>query len=662
MPDRPDSPADRLDAHLDSTPPDDRDDDLATFAERVIELGSLSDGHASEPSQVQIDRIRERVFAADRGRKGNVVMAASTFSDNRPGTTTARIHIRDHQEDRRPVSPLSMMMTAALVAIVAIAAFGVHRASLDFLPGGSDSGPDRSPGLTASPEIDDGRLDACNLTEHVSIFDRAVPNVAGLETAMRLDSDGDLVLFCNGEDIEVATAVRDVAPMRWPGVIAMAFDDHTARLLNLTNGATLDLDATTVLTKDGDFDVAGAFHYSGGAEPWLVTSLDENRESWQIIDLRSMETLALPEGTVPPDTEPAFEMVTGTDVAVITWRSEQYLSQPATPFSGGRQFTPEQRALVLPGSIGDHRWIDVVEYREHTTRRGLGFSQPFAISPDGNLLAYTTNSEGSPVIRIERATDGTPVADVNLNSLDRHTRFFITEGEPRLTVSDGEIIRIHHLRDGVPELLSEQPVVSAWWFYPTSDPDTILVSHNVAGTSVTPLDVASGEMQERYPYVAPIAMQVYGDDQLPITIVRVVPDESDAARSHVQLVNPATGEVVLESDPVAAHPVQITSFHTSLRNEGTAALVPIGYNRAVVLDAVSGETWQIEAPVDDDRLWRFSLAPDGSLIVAWPEPAAGTRDYVDGHVAPFEPGAEWIPLEGEPSGNQVPDAEGTPAT
>ena len=130
----------------------------------------------------------------------------------------------------------------------------------------------------------------------------------------------------------------------------------------------------------------------------------------------------------------------------------------------------------------------------------------------------------------------------------------------------------------------------------------------------------------------------------------------------VQLVDPATGEVVLESDPVDAHPIQIVSFSAWLRNGGELAVVPIGYNRAVVLDAGTGETWQIAAPVDDDRIWRFYPSYDGQFVTAYPEPPVGTTGVDESAywIAPLKPGAAWVPFDGN-DGEVSMLIPGTPA-
>jgi hypothetical protein len=145
--------------------------------------------------------------------------------------------------------------------------------------------------------------------------------------------------------------------------------------------------------------------------------------------------------------------------------------------------------------------------------------------------------------------------------------------------------------------------------------------------------------------VPPPWSQIFDTNQLPSVLVRVIPAELGGTPAIIQLVDPATGEVVLESDPADAHAIQIVSFTTWLRTGGELALVPIGYNRAVVLDAASGETWPIAAPGDDDRLWRFFPTYDGKFVTAYPEPLVGTSDIDEGsvYVAPLEPGGEWVP-------------------
>ena len=77
---------------------------------------------------------------------------------------------------------------------------------------------------------------------------------------------------------------------------------------------------------------------------------------------------------------------------------------------------------------------------------------------------------------------------------------------------------------------------------------------------------------------------------------------------------------------------------------------------------LSGETWQIAAPVDDDRIWRFYPSYDGQFVTAYPEPPVGTTGVDESAywIAPLKPGAGWVPFDGN-DGEVSMLIPGTPA-
>lgn len=647
MSDRMGSAADRFADWLDADGSQRAGDDLTDFADRVMREAALPQAPSAKPSREQRERIRAQVFGeVTVSQKARNPVNTQTFGMN--GTTPTAPSPQPQQGiEHARASGLSILMAAAVVALIGIAAFGLVRGSLDFTPGGSDSDPAFAPGIAMSPAATPDGVATCDRGGWVDIFTGTVPDIDAIDTAILLEEDGTLTLECDGRSEVLATGVRDTSTMLWPGVIAMVTEHDGVRLLNITSGTTLDLDGEHLLDEDGALDLVGAFYRSGTIEPWLITPVDDDHTDWRIIDLRSMESFLLSDELgkpLPRASEPAFGQITGTDVAVVIWRpNDIYL--PATPFVGGRQFPSDQRALVLPGSLEDRRWIDIAEYREQTAMRGSGFSQTFSVSPDTSLLAYTTVTDDGPVIRIEETVDGTRVADVPIDTLERDTRFMLAGNEPHLITSDGDVLRIYRLEEGDVHTVSERQGSDTWWLFPTSDPDTVLISHNAGGTSVTPLDVKSGEVQEPYRYVPPILIQIFGGYEIPQNIVRITSDSAGDRPATIQLVNPSTGDVVLESDPINVHPNQVVSFNTYLRDGGSLAVVPIGYNRAIVMDADAGVVWEVGAPVDDDRLWRFYPSMDGETIGAIPEPPTGTTEYMDAHITLSKPGAEWVPIE-----------------
>lgn len=628
MADPTDRDAERLSAWLDG---DRRDgDDLTDFASRVLRDAALP----VEPDRLtteQRDRLRARVFGgAPHTEKARPTVNAITFAPN--GATTAPIPIRE--PERHAPSKMSVLMTAALVAIIAVAGLGVLRGGID-LPGGSgDPAPTGMPALAFSPVASPPASLNCDRDQWSGIFTQQVPDLLADATYLRYDGD-TLTLHCDGGSEQIATGVRQAFTFH-TGVVAIRTERDTVQLLNVLTGESLDMASGQLLGDDGTITFADA----AAQADWLLVPVTQARADWQVIDLRSMESFLLSDelgGPLPKAYDPEFRQPIGTDVVAVTWRPQGSLVD-GTPVAGSEV----PRTLLLPGSIEHRRWIDIVDYRRPTNVQGGGVSQGFSVNTDGSLVAYTTVTDThAPVIRVEDALSGEKLVDVPLEEIDIDTRFILAGGDDAyLVVADGDTVRILGLAPGATREIAEQPGPDVTWFLPTADPETVLFVQNTNYTEITPVDVTSGESREFWMHVPPAYTQVYGDDELPKNLVRV--------GSVVQLVSVSTGEVVLESEPVDANPVQIVSFTTWLRDGGTLAVVPIGYNRAVVLDAASGETWQIAAPEDDDRLWHFFPSYDGRFVTAYPEPPVGTTDAdrSEAWVAPLDPGADWVPLEG----------------
>jgi hypothetical protein len=651
MVDPTDRDADRLDAWLDSDGKT-GGDDLTAFAGRLLRDAALPDEPA-ELSREQRDRIRARVLGgAPDTEKARPTVPAATFAPN--GATSTPIPNRE--PERSAPSKLSILMTAALVALIAVAGLVLARGSLDLPGGGGDPAPADMPALAYSPVASPAAEANCSRDQMISVFEGTVPDILK-DTAHATLDDGTLTWHCNGDSEELATGIRKANGVFWPGVIVTVTEHDTVRLLNIARDASIEFDRAPTLGDDGQTD----FVWSHGPEPWVIVPADGNRTDWRIIDVRSMDSLLLSDARGEPleePSEPDFGQITGTDVAVISWRA-RFDPRSATPIPGGIETRAATRALVLPGSIQQRRWIEVSRYGIQSSLRH-GYSDVFSVSRDGTLLAYAAEVDGDPVIRVEKAVSGERVAEVPVDALDYDTHFILAGHDDRLITSNGDAIAVHDLTSG--EIIVERAVSPvALWLYPTADPDTILVA--TGGTSVTPIDVRDGTIGDAWPYVPPVMGQLFGDYQMPKHLVRVVSAELGGTPAIIQLVNPATGEAVLKSEPVDANPVQIVSFTTWLRNGGELALVPIGYNRAVVLDAATGETWQLAAPVDDDRLWRFFPSYDGRFITAYPEPPVGTTgaNKSDAWVAPLKPGAEWVPLEGASADAAAMLVPGTPA-
>jgi len=342
---------------------------------------------------------------------------------------------------------------------------------------------------------------------------------------------------------------------------------------------------------------------------------------------------------------------------VVTWH-EPLPNLPSTPSPGGLNGVPplDHAALVLPGSIEDRRWIKVVDWNAPDEER-LPKSQVFSVSQDGELLSYVTLSDTfSPVIRIEHAVDGTHVVDVPIDEIDAGTKFLLAGREPHLVYTNGENVRIVAFVNGAAREIDEFPSPHVQSMLPTADPDIVLISDSE--TATLPVNVTTGEAPEFYQYVPPIFFQVFGGDELPANIVRVNYESKDSSASIVSLIDPATGEVVLQSDPIDQHPLEIISYRTWLRDGGNLALVQLGPDRALVMNATTQEIWEIDAPESEDPLWDFFLSWDGSYLVVESRTTNPETSETDAYIAPLEPNPDWQLIDVPTSGQ---DAAATPA-
>jgi hypothetical protein len=628
----------------DPTDPDRLDGDLGAFSERLIREAGLPPPDTA-PTVEQVARIRARALAgvtAGTTRKEHAPMPTHALAPD--GSVTAPF-----PAPREPGRAwTSLLATAAVVALIAVAALGLLRGVVDLPGGGDNPAPTAAPALAFSPEASPAADASCRRDQMVSVFEGEMPEILTDVPHATLE-EGALTWRCGGVTEELATGVRSANGAFWPGVIVIVTEADTVRLLNIASGSEIELDHAPMLGEDGETE----FVWSHGPEPWVAVPANAERTDWRIIDLRSMETMLLSDELgepLPERTRPEFGQITGTDVAVIAWdRDIDFMA--ATPLADepGVERVGTTRVLILPGSLEQRRWIGVAQYGIQSSRQ-YGYSQFASVSRNGELLAYTTLSDTSaPVIRVERAVGGERVVDVAVDEIDLDTKFILAGGDdPHLVYADGETARIVAIVPGAAREIAEIPAPGPdlLGFLPTADPDVVLFAHS--GTSVSPVDVTTGAGTEFWRYTPPPWAQVFGDNELPQYLVRVVSAELGGTPATIQLVDPATGEVVLEREGVDAHPIQVVSFTTWLRNGGELAVVPIGYNRAVVLDAAFGETWEIAAPVDDDRTWRFVPSYDGRFVTAFPEPPVGTSDVDQGDtwVAPLEPDAEWVPVEG----------------
>lgn len=649
MPDPTNTDADRFDDWLNADSRNHPRDDLTDFTLRVMREAAPPNANATEPTRDQCNRITATVF-------GRTSTQSATVKENSPMTThalsangTAPVEVPARTRDQSSSSRLSALATAALVVVLAVAAFGLFRNAFDFSFGpGSNTDPAGAPGIAFQPNATPSATSSCDTDRYVPVFEGTVPDVESITSYILLDDDGTLTLHCDDSTETLATDVKSAwnLPYTNERAIAIVTTDNSIRLVNVGNGASINLESESLLNGDGTL-VERSYYSVGG--PWFVTPANVERTDWRITDVRSMDSLLLSDeigGVLPVGYEPFWDFA-GSFVTVVTWKQFERPASatPEADVSIG-QFPSDNAALVLPGFIEDRRWIDLVEFgRQYNSQSGL--SQLFSVSPDGTLIAYPTLTETSkPVIRVEQAIDGEHVVDVAIDEIDPDTRFILAGTEPHLVTSDGETMRTYALIPDVARKIDEQldPEIAA--FLPTSDPDTILATNSYSGTSATPINVVTGAAPEYYVYVPSIFVQVYDGAELPANVVRVTsPSDTDTSAT-IQLVNPSTGEVLLESVPVDAHPIELINEPAFLRNHGSLAVVTVTKDRVTVMNAQSGEVWAMNAPVDDGKSWWFYPSPDGQYITATRiETLAEQSSGGEYFIAALTPDATWIPYE-----------------
>jgi hypothetical protein len=492
----------------------------------------------------------------------------------------------------------------------------------------------------------------CDLTYDMPVFVGSTPDAPFLDTYALLDDDGALALVCGETSEVIASGVARVVPTGWPGAIAIETLDGSIELRNITNGARLQVESGDLLdaldSHLGDpYVVAGAPH-----SPWLVSVANDDGTDWRITDLRTMESMLLSDDfdgdiTVPllPTFQTGFEAFSdrsnGNAVAVVSFQAEERPTEAdlavAAPWPGN--------AVVLPGSIENRRWIDT------WPAFGLSLIPSASVSADGTLLAYfsPTNTD-ELTIRVETAVDGDLLAEVPVERDGDDFSFstqliLLATSEPRLVHSDGtsveliswdpEVERTVIADDALPRAITT--------LLPTADPDTIVVS---GGTQAVTLDLATGEIGASYEYTAhpqTLVQFVDGDSHL-VNLIAFQSDSPAGVPATIRVVDPVSGEVLVESEPVDINPTALAGGDNvnSLARDGTLAVVPIDDGRAIVLDADSGETWEIARPVDGVEQWLFLPSEDGRLIYA-----ISRERYATGEDTPFSitaavPDAEWV--------------------
>src|SRR5699024_8508656 len=115
---------------------------------------------------------------------------------------TAPIPLREPEQPAP--SRFSNLWIAALVAIIAVAGFGLLRGDID-LPGGSDDlAPTGMPALAWSPVASPAAEADCSHDQWVSVFEGEVPELLK-DTAHATLVDGTLTWHCGGDSEELAT-------------------------------------------------------------------------------------------------------------------------------------------------------------------------------------------------------------------------------------------------------------------------------------------------------------------------------------------------------------------------------------------------------------------------------------------------------------------------
>lgn len=637
------------------------DPDFADVAETATTVHrAVGTGAASPFPADRSDAIWEQLM--NTTTVSPTVLPGATIGNGPPST----------RPDRLATTPQpgwqSYVLTATLIAAIVVAGFAaIWRITDPFT--GSGPGTTDQPGFLAQ-DTPASTETSCDLTNDIPYFVDAAPDAPFIATYALLDDDGTLTLNCEGASKVVANEVEQAAPFWWPGAIALAMRDGTVQLVNLFNGATVGLESDPLLDDDGRFTDEIDVYVSAQYSPWLISAANPDLTDWRVTDLRSMESFLLSDEVGGPLTESHRPVLlnspvtgaagaNGNETAVVSFFPDRMTPPPyaATESTPPKAVTPDGNTLVLPGSIDDRRWIATDD---------AAWLSGVSGSADGSLLAYPAVSEAEePMIRVEQTLDGRLVAEVPYDPNAGILSFLLAGAEPSLVISDGatlDTVTWEPELEGVPINYDPRVVTG---LYPTTDPNVVLM---VEARSVVPIDIATGAAGEPFQYVPSLIQQLqFIDGYSQITnIINVVSDALGDVPSTIQIVDPDSGEVLVQSDPVDVHPIVLTRGNiVSLVKGGSLAVAPISEEgRAIVLDAATGDTWEVSIPAEasSDDEWLFTASRDGRLIYA-----VSFSQYVMGedrafYLAEAVPDAEWIEVEAGSPARYIVGTHGLPDT
>lgn len=467
----------------------------------------------------------------------------------------------------------------------------------------------------------------CDLSGDIPVVTGA--DVLPWQETVMVFSDGTLSLQCNGGATVIADGVTSVRGTGWPGSFIATMEDGTLRGINLLTGAIGDFGPETVLTESvADYEPFGVTPGS----PWMLIPANPEMTDWRIIDLRTMESLLLSDeiGGMLPDSTVTALYASTSDAAVIGFpgyiadRSDPLGRAAATPPPGAivnEMAIIQQSALVIDGSLENRHWTDV-------SRRGMTSA---AISPDGELLAVERLTDSGMTVRAERLSDGELVANTGIE-LGADDFFLVLNDEAGLLhLTENRLDLVTWDPELVTETLFEfdtgqgPPILAL-----TADPDIAiasLVNADDEGEGYL-VDTATGETTE-IPNLMHSPFLAYANDGVPPRYVLAAsPGGEDGQQVAIQLIDVTTGEAVVESSPVAIGPAQVALQPSMLRSHGTIGISVYEPGHAIVLNAVTNESFEIEVPTDVEGVsandaWYFYPSVDGTFITATPDVQTG---------------------------------------
>lgn len=612
------SAADHLDDHLNRNSPWQPGDELPGFAQRVVRQAALPDDVPATLSEDQRDRIRRKLFGETPDHApARTPMQATT-------TVTTWPTIQAHPTHQPKPSALSILMTAALVAIIGIAGVGLLRGSIDLLPDRNGAGPERAPGFLAQGTPAFESPDGCPLTSDMFLVSGDEPLSDDLTSVLpftaRVTADGNLIITCSGVDDPepLLTGVTGAESLPWPGTVMLELDDGNAIVYNIATGQRADL---------GDFDRASGPLLTNVGSPWLATPNNEALTDWRITHLGTMESMILSEeigGVLPRATYPEFAWSPGSPYAVVTRSASYGLSDILPPNAEDATIVelPDD-ALVLDDTFETRRWLDT---------RG-----EVAVSADGEAIAWQPDDDQLRLLRVEHAGTGETLAEFTGDDLNARTpaQFaFAGDGESLVYLDGDEVwvgdytgeptTTLVETGDMQPSELRVTGVPSRVLVRQDSDDNVDLPARGTAAEAVSIIDTGSGEVTD----IEGLHFEhAFFQDNRPQDLEYIVTmspapesESTDVVMTVMHLVNIATGDVVLTSEPIEGSITMVLNRipQAMPADNGALTLVDIQDGPSILFDVDAGVVGMISPPsVDEEEVtWIISLASDGDVLYA----------------------------------------------